>query len=94
MGALEFVGRDNVAGNVTISVASDTSVALPAGAGSVGNDAAQSAEKAADNATGSQKEEKKLAYLTIELLGTGNDEDEDEEENAKTHELTCVCHLN
>lgn len=84
VGALEFVGRDNVAGNVTISVASDTSVALPAGAGSVGNDAAQSAEKAADNASGSQKEERKLAYLTIELLGTGNDdEDEDEEEKRK-----------
>ncbi|HMY39496.1 MAG TPA: filamentous hemagglutinin family protein, partial [Marinagarivorans sp.] len=83
VGALEFVGRDNVAGNVTISVASDTSVALPAGAGSVGNDAAQSAEKAADNATGSQKEEKRLAYLTIELLGTGNDDDEDEEEKRK-----------
>lgn len=83
VGALEFVGRDNVAGNVTISVASDTSVALPAGAGTVGNDAAQSAEKAADNATGSQKEEKKLAYLTIELLGTGNDDEEDEEEKRK-----------
>lgn len=83
VGALEFVGRDNVAGNVTISVASDTSVALPAGAGSVGNDAAQSAEKAADNATGSQKEEKKLAYLTIELLGTGSDDEEDEEEKRK-----------
>lgn len=83
VGALEFVGRDNVAGNVTISVASDSSVAMPAGSANAGNDAAQSAEKAADNASGEQKEEKRLAYLTIELLGTGKDDDEEDEEEKK-----------
>jgi filamentous hemagglutinin len=83
VGALEFVGRDNVAGNVTISVSTDTAVAVPSGAGAVGNDAAQSAEKAAENATNDQKQEKKLAYLTIELLGSSEDDDEEDEEEEK-----------
>lgn len=83
VGALEFVGRDNVAGNVTISVSSDSAVAIPAGSANAGNDAAQSAEKAADNASGEQKEEKRLAYLTIELLGPGEEDEDDEEEKRK-----------
>jgi hypothetical protein len=86
VGAEVFANADNIGGggSITINAGSDSSVALPANAGTVGNDAAQSAEKAADNATGSQKEEKKLAYLTIELLGSGSDdEDEDEEEKRK-----------
>jgi filamentous hemagglutinin family protein len=91
VGALDFVGRDNVSGNVTVSVASDTGVSLPSGIGNVGNDAAESAEKTAADARGETKEQKKLAFLTIELLGTGTgldeEQDEDEEEKKKRKKL-------
>ena len=90
VGALDFVGRDNVSGNVTVSVAGDTGVSLPSGMGSVGNDASQSADKAASNTGGDEKEKKKLAFLTIELLGTGkeaDEEDEDEDEKKKKKKL-------
>ncbi|MEY4588893.1 MAG: Filamentous hemagglutinin family outer membrane protein, partial [Pseudomonadota bacterium] len=85
VGAEVLANTDNIKadGGISISVGSDSSVSVPAGA-SAGNDAAQSAEKAADNASGDQKEEKRLAYLTIELLGAGDSgDDEDDEEKRK-----------